>query len=95
VRDTLEVEILACLYVGERAGLLGDRLEIWVVEIWVGSRAMRGLVFTLWAKEDSKRLKTMMEYMEKWNQEASEGTTEVWVTSGEEAFLQGKAGWEV
>jgi hypothetical protein len=87
VKVTLEVEILACLYVAERHGL--DSLEK-----WVDSREMRGSAVTLQSKEDTVRLTIMMD-MEKWNQEVSEGITEVWETSEEEAFHQGKAGWPV
>ena len=89
MKGTWEVGILACLCVAERAGLLDDSLEK-----WVDSHEMRGLVVTLQAREDTMKLMIMMD-MEKWNQEDLEGITEVWETSGEEDFRQGKAEWEV
>jgi len=89
VRDTLEVGILECLCEAETTGLLDDSLQR-----WVDSHEMKGLVVTLQPREDSVRLKTTMD-METWNQEVSEVIIGVWGTSGEEAFPQEKAGWEV
>jgi hypothetical protein len=87
VKCTLEVEILVCLYVAARTGLLDNSPEK-----SADSHVMKGLAVTLYAKENTMKLKILTE-MEKCNQEVSEGIVDVWVISGEGAFLQVKAGW--